>query len=74
MMATGVSCLVISLHSNLVRAVGENTTFVISMIELGAVRADATAHPKKEFSGNQHAERRRREIDPKGMPVATSKC
>jgi hypothetical protein len=34
----------------------------------------AAAHPKKEFCSNQHAESRRQEIDPKGMPVAAQKC
>jgi hypothetical protein len=41
---------------DLLRAVAENTTFVISVMEFGAVRTDAAAHSKKEFCSNQHAE------------------
>ena len=66
------SCLVFSgfFRVDPLCAMVENTTFVISVMEFGAVRADATAHPKKKFCSNQHAENRRQEIDPKGMPVA----
>ena len=71
MVALGLSwCFVVSLRSNLLEAVAENTAFVISMMEFGAVRADASAHQQKEFCSNQHAESRGQEIDPKGMPVA----
>ena len=58
----------VSLRSNLLRAVAENTALVISVMEFGAVRADAAAHPQKEFCSNQHAQSRSQEIDPKGMP------
>src|SRR5262249_25122659 len=69
-----VSCLVVSLGSNLECAVAENTAFVIGVMELGAGRTDAAAHQQKEFGSTQHAERRRREIYPKGMQVAAWKC
>jgi hypothetical protein len=55
---------------DLLRALAENTAFVIGMMEFGTVLANAAAHPKKEFGSNQHPNSRRQEIDPKGMPVA----
>src|SRR5262245_34417188 len=43
-------------------------------MEFCAVPADAAAHPHKQFCTDQHAQRRGQEIEPKRMPVASSKC
>lgn len=71
-----LGCLVFSgfFRVDLLRAAAENTALVIVVMELGAVGADAIAHPQENFCSNQHAQSRGEEIDPKGMPVAASNC
>ena len=51
-----LSCLVFSgfFKVDLPRAMAENTTFVIGVLEFGAVGADAATRPEKEFCSNQH--------------------
>jgi hypothetical protein len=56
----------VSLQSNLLRAVAENTALVIGAMEFGAVRADAAAHPQEEFCSDQQAQSRRAGNRPKG--------
>ena len=67
-------CLMVSLRLNALHAVAEHATFVTVVMEFGAVRADAAAHPQKEFSCGQHTQKRGQEIDPKRMPTSVSKC
>src|SRR6202451_1203394 len=52
--------------------VAKNAAFVISVVELGAVWADAPATPEKEFCCEQRSDSWREEIDPKRVPVATA--
>src|SRR5262249_30602910 len=64
----------VSLGSNLLPAVAENTAFVIGVMKFCTVWADASANAHKQFCSDQHAHSRSKEIEPKGMPVAASKC
>jgi hypothetical protein len=64
---------VLSLRSNLLGALAENTALLISMMEFGTVLTNTAAHPTKEFGSNQHPNSRRQEIDPKAMSVAAYK-
>src|SRR5262245_59085866 len=54
------------------RAMAENTAFIVRVMEFGAVWADAAAHPHKEFCSDQHAQRRSHEIEPQAVPIATA--
>src|SRR5262245_30340766 len=54
------------------RAMAENTAFVVRVMEFGAVWADAAAHWQKDFGSDRHARRRSDEIEPQTMPVATA--
>jgi hypothetical protein len=43
---------VLSLRSNLLGALAENTAFLISMMEFGTALTNTAAHPTKEFGSN----------------------
>src|SRR5215831_7178563 len=52
----------------------KNTTFVVGVVELGAIRTGAPANVQKDFPRAEHAQRRCYEVNPNRMPVAGSKC
>jgi hypothetical protein len=56
------------------RCMVKNTAFVVSVVEFGAIRSDATANFQKHFGCAEHAQGGCYEINPQRMPVIGMKC
>lgn len=56
------------------RSMMKYATFVIGMMQLGAIRPDTPVSSQENLGRDQHAQRWRKDIDPKGVPVVGVKC
>ena len=52
----------------------KNTTFVVGVVEFGAIRSGAPANVQKDFARAEHAHRRCYEVNPNRLLVAGTKC
>ena len=55
-------------------SVAEYAALVIGVVQLCAVGRNTSTDPKKNLSGNYHAQRGRNKIDPKRVPVTGVEC
>ena len=49
----------------------EDAAFVVGVLQFGAIRTGAAANLQKDLGRTEHAEGRRYEVDPQGMPIAS---